>query len=200
MHARDAPAQRAAKVIVLGDSCVGKTSIILQLSKSQFDPNIEPTIGTAYISTCIETPDGEVPLNIWDTAGQERFKSIIPMYLRGAAAVVLVCAVDAPASFTSLNIWFEMVDQTLSHVDALYLAVNKIDLEPAFDCTDARAWAVAHNCRFYMTSAKCGDSIGVLFRDLARAVAAAMADRMRPTMPITQEIGDIDEEEGMKCC
>jgi small GTP-binding protein len=127
MNPRDAAPHRAAKVIVLGDSCVGKTSIILRGSKSQFDPGVEPTIGTAYITARVETPDGEVPLNIWDTAGQERFKSVIPMYLRGAAAVILVCAVDAPASFRSLNMWLEMVGQTLSHLDTIYLAANKID-------------------------------------------------------------------------
>jgi small GTP-binding protein len=71
MH-RDGLPRRASKVIVLGDSCVGKTSLILQLSKAQFNPLVEPTIGTAYISSRIPTSRGECPLNIWDTAGHER--------------------------------------------------------------------------------------------------------------------------------
>ena len=82
----DPRTQRPAKVIMLGDSSVGKTSIVLQFYKAQFEMTSEPTIGASYVTKIMKTKRGDLPLHIWDTAGQERFKSVIPMYMRGCSA------------------------------------------------------------------------------------------------------------------
>jgi Ras-related protein Rab-5C len=189
---------RASKVIVLGDSCVGKTSLILQLSKAQFNPLVEPTIGTAYITSRIPTSHGECRLNIWDTAGQERFKSIIPMYMRGAAAVLLVCSVDFPASTLSLSTWRKMVIQTLPHVDRMYVAMNKIDLDPDRDTADVRAWAEAHGCKFFITSAMDAQSVWQMFVYIAEAIAAAN-QKSNGLMPTAQELVERPVTQP-KCC
>jgi small GTP-binding protein len=64
---------------MLGDSSVGKTSIVLQFYKSEFEQTSEPTIGAAYVTKGVQTKNGRISMPIWDTAGQERFKSVIPM-------------------------------------------------------------------------------------------------------------------------
>lgn len=168
----DPRAQQPSKVIMLGDSSVGKTSIVLQFYKAQFETANEPTIGASYVTKVLKTKMGDLPLHIWDTAGQERFKSVIPMYMRGCSAVVLVCSVDSPDSVTALNNWYRIIQDTVD-VDNIYLAVNKMDLTPVeeFDMEVVRQWAVDHECKFFQTSAKQKDTIDPLFQDIAESIA-----------------------------
>jgi 50S ribosomal subunit-associated GTPase HflX len=94
--------------------------------------------------------------------------------------------------------WHEMVRQALPLIDKIYVAMNKIDLDPAHDTAEVRAWAEAHGCKFFVTSAKDAQSVGHMFVEIAEAVAAAN-DRPNPHAPSTQEIVEKPEREG-KCC
>jgi small GTP-binding protein len=102
----------AHKVTMLGDSAVGKTNIIIQLSESSFNPDLFPTVGAASITRRIQTGNGEIALQIWDTARQEQFRSVVPIYVRGAIAVVLVCAMCVMELETVLSL-FQMVADEL---------------------------------------------------------------------------------------
>ena len=187
--------QRPAKVIMLGDSSVGKTSIVLQFYKSQFEMTSEPTIGASYVTKIMKTKKGDLPLHIWDTAGQERFKSVIPMYMRGCSAVVLVCAVDSADSIENLNEWLKIIHENVSDLEILALVLNKIDKDPDFDSRCAEEWAKQHQCMFYKTCAKQKETVDPLFQDIAEAIADTMTKQCD-----TQELDIKDKDAGKSGC
>lgn len=93
------------KVVVIGDSFVGKTSLIQMFEHSRFTEHFKPTIGADFSNKEISLEDGVVILQIWDTAGQERFQSLSSAFYRGADCCCLVYDVTNPASFEHLLDW-----------------------------------------------------------------------------------------------
>jgi small GTP-binding protein len=162
----------AAKVIMLGDSAVGKTSLVIQLHRATFNPNVEPTVGTAYVTKVMKTQSGSISLHVWDTAGQERFKSVIPMYVRGCAAAVIVCAADSFESFTSLESWYRIVQDHVPTVRHIYVVVNKIDKPGQFEFGTVSEWARGHNAKFFRTCAMHGETVLPFFQEVAEDLAA----------------------------
>ena len=159
-----------AKVVLVGDSSVGKTSIVLQLYTSQFDENCEPTIGTSFVTKSIAGSNFEIQLHIWDTAGQERFKSVIPMYMRGSAAVLIVCAHDSIESVKSLDGWYRLASDNAP--DALfYVVFNKSDLKCEFDELEPMQWADSHNFKFFKVTSKSNNEITAMFQYIAEDIA-----------------------------
>lgn len=161
--------EKTAKVILIGNSAVGKTSILIQLYRNTFDKNVSPTIGTSFITKIMEVSNTKVPLNIWDTAGQERFRSIIPMYMRGAIAAILVCATDSLESVQSLDKWYQLT-QDISVNPIFYVVLNKIDLECCYDQSIPEDWAKNHGFKFFRTTAKEFDDINQLFLTIAEDI------------------------------
>jgi small GTP-binding protein len=155
---------------MLGDSSVGKTSIVLQFHKSQFAATSEPTIGASYVTKEIQTKSGPISMHIWDTAGQERFKSVIPMYTRGCSAAILVCATDSKDSVTALDGWLRMVHETIASLQNIYVALNKMDLEPTFDPIVPETWARERGFKFFRTSAKDKSTVDPLFQEVAESL------------------------------
>lgn len=181
----DPQSPRPVKVIMLGDSSVGKTSIVLQFYKSEFEVNGEPTVGAAYVTKVVKTITGkEITLHIWDTAGQERFKSVIPMYMRGCSAIVLVCATDSIDSIQALNDWMKIVTDNvdISEVN-VYLVLNKIDKPPVFDISIAESWAKERGYAFFKTSAKEKKNIDELFQKIAEDLSASAQVPATPAEP-----------------
>jgi GTPase SAR1 family protein len=96
----------SVKVVLLGDSGVGKTSVALRLVRQEFHPFQEATIGASFLSQVIQLPgDVRVELKIWDTAGQERYQSLTPLYFRGAGAAILMYDICRQHSFQTLQRW-----------------------------------------------------------------------------------------------
>jgi small GTP-binding protein len=81
---------REIKLVIIGDSGVGKSSLVLRFVTQSFKPFSESTIGASFMSKVIELDGQTVKVQIWDTAGQEKYKSLAPMYYRGAAAAIVV--------------------------------------------------------------------------------------------------------------
>ena len=190
----------SGKVVLLGNSAVGKTTMVLQLLRGEFSPETEPTIGTSCVSKPVETSRGVVVLNIWDTAGQERFRSVVPHYMRGCHAVVLVCAVDSMDSVTALDTWLEDVNgQSYVEDPVVCVFLNKIDLrdecECASDvCTAASQWAKTHNFIFSMLSAKDNAAVHNAFA----LVGEKLADTVQTTRCIAPHV-EVGEEKSNKC-
>ena len=158
------------KVVLVGASSVGKTSIVMRFSKDSFSPGQESTIGAAFLSRDVPTPSGVVCLHIWDTAGQELYRSLVPRYSQGASAIIIVFDVTDPESFESAKQW---LDETRAmHSDKLiwYLVGNKIDEKPGFDLTIAQTFALEQNLNYIETSAKTGQNIDELFISIAQMV------------------------------
>ncbi|OHT03264.1 Ras-related protein Rab-22A [Tritrichomonas foetus] len=190
---------RPSKVILIGNSSVGKTSLVLQLYKHEFDPSSEPTIGAAYVTKLIPTRNNEIPLHIWDTAGQERFKSVIPMYMRGSAAIILVCAKDSDDSVTSLDKWYSMISDKINvSVVSIYVVLNKIDIDSnEFDEEVPRKWAASHGCKFFRTTAKDYDCVERLFIEIANDVSSLQNSAVYENSRETLRPNSVKKE---KCC
>lgn len=94
-----------SKLIVIGDSGVGKTNIIIKFTEEYFKDNYVATIGVDFKVKTIQVDDKKIRLQIWDTAGQERYKNITETYYKGAAGIVLVYAVNDRNTFVNLEKW-----------------------------------------------------------------------------------------------
>ena len=171
----DIPEVHNCKVILLGNTCVGKTSIVLQFYRSSFNDEVQPTIGASYISKTVDTPKGKINLNVWDTAGQERFKSIIPMYLRGSHAAMFVCSVDDQKSISDLEVWKQVIKKNLEDAKVeIYVVLNKIDLceENSIEKPiGAKKFADDNQYKYIETCAKDKKNINELFETIAADVA-----------------------------
>ena len=100
------------KIVVVGDSAVGKTSIVARYINDTFYPNNESTIGAAFFSKVIESRDGiKDKIEIWDTAGQERYRSLVPMYYREAAGALIVYDVTIKGSLQNAQDWVKDIRQ-----------------------------------------------------------------------------------------
>jgi small GTP-binding protein len=159
------------KIILIGKSAVGKSSLIHRLCFNSFG-DIESTIGCAFNRKHMYINDKKIALDCWDTAGQERFKSIIPMYFKGVSGVLLVYDVTRKDSFNELiNYWIPLV---LDYYDRdnlpqIVIAANKIDLlEFNIDGHEEKIKGLlGDNILYFKTSAKNNINIMPMFKKLA---------------------------------
>jgi Ras-related protein Rab-5C len=166
MDVLDAKEPSTYKVIALGASGGGKTSIVQRFSSGVFHPDAVQTIGAAYVNCVVPLETGPVTLKVWDTAGQEKFQSLIPLYLRGADACMIVFDLAVPTPTDSLDKLYGYVKDHLDPNVFLVLCGNKFDListEPE----NVSAWAAARDISYFKTSAKTGQNINELFFALA---------------------------------
>ena len=97
------------KIILIGDSCVGKSSILNSLIYNVVPDNAQPTVGIDYASKMINIDNMTIKLSIWDTAGQERFKSLITVYYRGVDAVIMIYDITNRQTFENIDYWMSEV-------------------------------------------------------------------------------------------
>jgi len=170
-----APPVRHYKLVLLGDASVGKSCIVVRFAKGDFSEYQEPTIGAAFMTQSVALPDITVKFEIWDTAGQERYRSLAPMYYRGASAAVIVYDVTNKDSFDGAKSWVHEL-QGVNRSDNLVIALagNKADLVESdpnsreVDPEVAKAYAQDMGIFFVETSAKTGQHVKDVFEEIAR--------------------------------
>ncbi|XP_056631641.1 ras-related protein Rab-7a [Diorhabda carinulata] len=166
------------KVIILGDSSVGKTSLMNQYVNRKFSNQYKATIGADFLTKELTVDDRTVTMQIWDTAGQERFQSLGVAFYRGADCCVLVFDVTAPNTFKSLDSWRdEFLIQASPREPENFpfvLLGNKVDLEPrAISPKRAQQWCQSkNNIPFFETSAKEGLNVEQAFMAIAKNALA----------------------------
>ncbi|KAL7977163.1 hypothetical protein Chor_009112 [Crotalus horridus] len=116
------------KLVLLGESAVGKSSLVLRFVKGQFHEYQESTIGAAFLTQTICLDDTTVKFEIWDTAGQERYHSLAPMYYRGAQAAIVVYDITNMDTFVRAKNWVKELQRQASASIVIALAGNKADL------------------------------------------------------------------------
>merc|ERR1712137_399836 len=117
------------KLVLLGESAVGKSSLVLRFVKGQFLDFQESTIGAAFLTQTVCLNDTTVKFEIWDTAGQERYHSLAPMYYRGAQAAIVVYDITTAESFDRAKNWVKELQRQGNPNIVIALAANKVDLE-----------------------------------------------------------------------
>jgi small GTP-binding protein len=164
------------KVVLVGDTQVGKTCIVANLVNNTFKASSPPTIGAAFQTHVMATPQGPVTMQIWDTAGQEKYRALAPMYYRSADIALLVYDVTQVDSFDALEQWAnELADKAPPNLQIIVVG-NKIDLvdDRVVQAASAEAWAVKQNAKCYLeVSAKTGIGVVELFEKATELVASS---------------------------
>lgn len=153
------------KILLLGDSGVGKSSIILRYIDNMFSSNLMNSIGVDFKLKNINVDNKKVKLQIWDTAGQERFRTITTSYYKGAQAIIIVYDVTEKDSFDHLKNWLSDIDKFAKEGVMKILVGNKCDLEQkrVVQQEEGREFARKLNIEFLETSAKDSHNINELF-------------------------------------
>ena len=158
------------KVCIIGDTDVGKTSLSTRYCHGDFPENATPTIGASFLQRRVMVDNTEISLQIWDTAGQERFRSMAPMYYRGAKAAICVFDVTNEESFHRVTTWLRDLKAHADPNVVICLAGNKCDKPAAFDLSKCEALAKTLGGSFFRTSALNGEGVQEVFEALARSI------------------------------
>lgn len=158
------------KLVLLGESAVGKSSLVLRFVKGQFHEFQESTIGAAFLTQTVCLDDTTVKFEIWDTAGQERYHSLAPMYYRGAQAAIVVYDITNEESFTRAKNWVKELQRQASPNIVIALSGNKADLanKRAVDFQEAQSYADDNSLLFMETSAKTSMNVNEIFMAIAK--------------------------------
>lgn len=159
---------RLLKFIIVGDTGVGKSSILQRFCDGTFHETFMSTIGVDFKFKLITTTRGEqVKLQLWDTCGQERFNTITNAFFRGSNAVILVYDCTNIGSLSKLEYWYEQALKFCPNAEFAVVA-NKVDLPHQVSKEDGEKWATSHKISFFIeTSAKQDSNISNLFLQMA---------------------------------
>merc|ERR1712179_469106 len=158
------------KLVLLGESAVGKSSLVLRFVKGQFHEFQESTIGAAFLTQTVCLDDTTVKFEIWDTAGQERYHSLAPMYYRGAQAAIVVYDITNTDTFARAKTWVRELQRQARPDIVIALAGNKSDLgtRRTVEYEEANAYAEENGLLFLETSAKNANNVNEIFLAIAR--------------------------------
>ena len=165
------------KVVLVGESGVGKTSIITQFIDQTFQEDIQSTTGGTFSTKSVVCDGGKIlKFEIWDTAGQEKYRSLTTMFYKDANAAVMVYDVTRKDSFEEMkNYWANQIKENSPENIILAIAANKSDLieQETVDEEEARNFAKELNAIFVTTSAKSSEGINSLFEEIAKKYSGA---------------------------
>merc|ERR1712060_730598 len=145
------------KLVLLGDSAVGKSSLVLRFVRGQFFEYQESTIGAAFLTQTVALNDTTVKFEIWDTAGQERYHSLAPMYYRGAAAAIVVYDITNRDTFQRAKQWVKELQRQGNPNIVIALAGNKSDLSSKRKVEPEEAESYASDNGIFFHGDKCQD-------------------------------------------
>jgi len=169
------------KAIIIGDSSVGKSSLLYRYTDSDWNPHYIATIGVDFKVLTFERDGKVIKLQLWDTAGQDRFKTITHTYYRGTHGVMLVFDVTNRESFDHVLQWLEEFHQFGGQGIPMVLVGNKADLKEkvvvSFD--EATALAEQMGCHYVQTSAKSNQSVDDAFKQLTELCVAQRMKQLR---------------------
>ncbi|KAH0502729.1 Ras-related protein Rab-5C [Microtus ochrogaster] len=159
------------KLVLLGESAVGKSSLVLRFVKGQFHEYQESTIGAAFLTQTVCLGDTTVKFEIWDPAGQERYHSLAPMYYGGGTqAAIVVYDITNTDIFARAKNWVKELQRQASPNIVIGLAGNKADLasKRAVEFQEAQAYADDNSLQFMETSAKTAMNVNEIFMAIAK--------------------------------
>ncbi|KAG8138859.1 hypothetical protein E2320_001645 [Naja naja] len=149
------------KILIIGESGVGKSSLLLRFTDNTFDPELAATIGVDFKVKTISVDGNKAKLAIWDTAGQERFRTLTPSYYRGAQGVILVYDVTRRDTFTKLDNWLTELETYCTRYDIENREVDR---------NEGLKFARKHSMLFIEASAKTCDGVQCAFEELVEKI------------------------------
>ena len=189
------------KIVLIGDSGVGKTNFIFQFTEGRFSPLHVTTVGFDYKSKIIKLPNSKkrVKLQIWDTAGQERYMALNKNIFQKVQGIILMYDLTNRSSFEHLSRWLNLISQNVTN-KAKILVANKLDMVDQRIITEEEGEKVAsqNNMQFFEGSGANGENVDKIFSTLAEMVYEKLVEEKDTDAPAIK-LGNKDNKK-RKCC
>ena len=195
------------KVLLLGNSDVGKSSLLLRFVDSVWNESFVPTIGVDFKVKTLDIGEKRVKMQIWDTAGQERFRNVVATYFRGSNGILLIYDITSRESFKNLESWLIEIEKNASENVLKILIGNKNDLENerVISKEEGQDFANRYSMQFIETSAKMDTNVSEAFLTLAKLMmefnsnGKPMAQKKTENKKLTASAGK-DKNKKKGCC
>ncbi|XP_021361440.1 ras-related protein Rab-35-like [Mizuhopecten yessoensis] len=176
------------KLLIIGDSGVGKSSLLLRFSDNTFSGTYITTIGVDFKIRTVDVNGEKVKLQIWDTAGQERFRTITSTYYRGTHGVIVVYDVSSGDSFANVKRWLHEIDQNCDVVNRILVGNKDDDPDRKVVLTqDAQRFAEQMGIQLFETSAKENINVEEMFIGITKLVLVTKKEQMKKAADQPQE-------------
>ena len=169
------------KLVIIGDSGVGKSSILLRFADDTFTDNYYSTIGVDFRFKCVDIGERKCKLQIWDTAGQERFKTVTSAYYRGADGIIIVFDQTDRESFNNVQNWIDDISKYSTEEPAKLIIANKDDIpneRKSVKMEDISELEKKTGLEVIKTSAKTGENIDYAFKKLTQKLLLERNNRI----------------------
>jgi Ras-related protein Rab-5C len=188
------------KVVFLGDTSVGKSCLTVRFVRNEYFEFQEPTIGAAFLAKNIDYQGKNLKLEIWDTAGQERYRSLAPMYYRGARAAVVVYDITQKDTLIGAKSWITEL-QSKQAGCVIVLVGNKCDLNETrtINTEDVEEYARENHLIHIESSAKTGCNVKEIFNIICREILAQPDEDEEDNIVVHPEIGTVYSKSN-NCC
>eukprot|EP00731_Ephydatia_muelleri_P017740 Em0010g838a len=191
------------KILVIGDSGVGKTALLMRLCEERYESITKYTIGVDYMTKVVIVDNKSIKLQIWDTAGQERFKTLTNVYFRGAAGAIVVYDVTNRESFENVQSWMKNISSQGPQIKVVLIAhKNDLDYERRVTSEEGVELARHYQCPFFEASSKTGINCTEAFTVLVKnIIASAQFDgNESPDMVLGSSVGSMGNTKKRTCC
>lgn len=190
------------KILIIGDSSVGKSNLLLRFSDNIFHDTFLPTIGVDFKIRNVTVGDKSIKLNIWDTAGQERFKTITAAYYKGAHGIILVFDITDRDTFNNISSWLGEIRKHAGPNVVRLLVGNKCDLDSDRKVTqkEAKDFAESQGMTYIETSAKARINVDEAFMTLTKQVYEALPDNEKKQDTGSSNLRAERKQPGGGCC
>lgn len=160
------------KLVLLGDTAVGKSSLVNRYVRKEFSDFQEPTIGASFLTSSVYIDNIQIKYEIWDTAGQERYRSLAPMYYRGARSAIVCYDITNRETFESAKTWVDELSRKCNQQCIISIAGTKCDLEHDREVSkqEVQHYANENDLIHIETSAKKNINIETIFETLAEKI------------------------------
>ena len=168
------------KFVIIGDSGVGKSNILLRYIYNSFSDEFKTTVGVEFGAKNIEINKKVYRIQIWDTAGQENFRSIARAYYKNSVCACVVYDISSHSSFEDIQVWIDDCTKQTAKSVLLFLIGNKNDLNDKREVSyeEGEAYAKAHKMLFLEASAKTGHNINAIFERSVKQIAKNIANNV----------------------
>ena len=196
------------KLIVIGDSFVGKSCLSLKASKGVFNENYTPTIGFEFLTFFVKIGESIIKLQIWDTCGQEMYRSLVQGFYRNTSLALVVYDVHDKKTYDSLDIWIRDIIKNTEQDLPIFVAGNKTDWEREVSFEEANIFTLSNRVIYFTEcSAKTGKNINEIFVEAAKHLYKTYKEyKTQNSLPssgrlkIENDTNKVLDKKKKKCC